>query len=529
MEHILLAIFLAIFIATVFNIIFKRFNISHIIGYILSGTIISYAFNFNGISIDSLDLIGEFGIVFLMFTIGLELNFEKIKKMGDALLVNGLLQVVLSSITIYLLAYFVFDIDSTTSIIVALAFSLSSTAIVLTYLKESKDIHTDYGQKSMGILIFQDLAVIPILLLITFLSNETLSVAQILSKTIFSAILIVIVMFTLGKLIVKLLLRYSARSRLEELFVGSVFSIVMGASILAHELGFTYSLGAFIAGVIIADTGFHMKVESDIATYKDLLLGAFFFSVGTKIDMLYFFFNLHIVFSIFALVVVFKALVIYFIVRRKSDKNSSAKTALALASVGEFSFAIFAIAQSNKLISADMASFLILITVLSMVLTPFIVNNIYKLSSYIEKEYFESDVITPIDKKNHIIVVGFSVLGRIVAHDLHEKNKSFVIISDNLKHVLLARKLGYKSYFGHLDKRPVLESLNVDQASSVIITASNPSRKQLISEAVLEFNPEINIVLKIDSIEEKKQLRDLKIKTIVDSNIEVGKLLVNEV
>lgn len=528
MEHILLAIFLAIFIATVFNIIFKRFNISHIIGYILSGTIISYIFDFNGMNIHALELIGEFGIVFLMFTIGLELNFDKIKKMKDTLLVNGLLQVILSSITIYILAFFLFDIDPTTSIIIALAFSLSSTAIVLTYLKDSKDIHTDYGQKSLGILIFQDLAVIPILLLITFLSNETLTFTQIISKTVLSAILILIIMFTVGKAIVKMLLKYSTRSRLEELFVGSVFSIVIGASILAHELGFTYSLGAFIAGVIIADTGFNMKVESDIATYKDLLLGAFFFSVGTKIDMIYFFFNLHIVFSIFILVMLFKAIVIYLIIRRKSDKNTSTKTALVLASVGEFSFAIFAIAQSNNLISADMASFLILITVLSMVLTPFIVNNIYKLSSYVQKEYFESDVITPIEQSNHTVLVGFSVLGRIVAHDLHERNISFVIISDNLKHVLLARKLGYNSYFGHLDKKPVLESLNVDQASSVIITAHNPVRKLLISEAVLQFNPNINVVLKVDSIEEKKQLRHLNIKTIVDSNIEVGKLLVHE-
>ena len=192
MDNILIAIFLAISFATIFNIIFKRYGISHIIGYILSGTIISYIFNFNGIDIHSLELIGEFGIVFLMFTIGLELNFDKIRKMKEILLVNGFLQVILSTLVIFIISYFIFKLDFNTSIIISLAFSLSSTAIVLTYLKESKDIHTPYGEKSLGILIFQDLAVIPILLLITFLTNDTLSLTEVLFQTFISALIIIL-------------------------------------------------------------------------------------------------------------------------------------------------------------------------------------------------------------------------------------------------------------------------------------------------------------------------------------------------
>ncbi len=528
MEQILLALFLAIFLATVFNILFKRYGISHIIGYILSGTIVSYTFNFNGIDIHALELIGEFGIVFLMFTIGLELNFTKIKKMKDELLVNGFMQVTLSTLTIFLISFYIFKIDFHTSLIVALAFSLSSTAIVLTYLKESKDIHTPYGANSLGILIFQDLAVIPILLLITFLTNDTLSVTEVILQTILLALLIVLFMFTIGKNIVKFLLEYSAKTGLEELFLGAVFSIVIGTSLLAHNLGFTYSLGAFIAGVIIADTGYNVKVESDIATYKDFLLGAFFFSVGTKIDAFYFLTHLHIIVAIFLLVVVSKALIIFAILKRKSDTNTAAKTALALGSVGEFSFAIFALALSNKLISNDMASFFILITVISMILTPFIVGNIYKLSSYFEKEFYESDVITPIKASNHAIIVGFSTLGRVVAGELKEKNIPFVIISDNLKHVKLARRLGFKGYFGHLDKRPVLESLQVESASSIILTVHKLNRKKLISEAVLAFKPDANIIVKLDTSEERKEFKNIGIKTFIDSDVEVGKLIVDK-
>ncbi len=527
MEHLLLAIFLTLTIAAVLSIVLKRFGISHIIGYIMTGTIISYLFGFNGLNIDTLDLVGEFGIVFLMFTIGLELSLHKIKKMKELLLANGLLQVVLSVAVIFAMAFFVFGLDFNTSIIVSLAFSLSSTAIVLTYLKQSKDILTPYGQKSMGILIFQDLAVIPILLLITFLSNDTLSIIEVLTKTVLSAIVVVAVMFTVGEKTVNALLKFSAKTELEELFLGSVFAIVLGASLMAHEMGFTYSLGAFIAGMIIADTDYNVKVESDIASYKDLLLGVFFFSVGTKIDVVYFMENIHIIFLVFVLVMLFKSVVIYAIIRRNSDKNTSAKTALALAQVGEFSFAIFALAGSQGLITKETASFLILVSVISMILTPFVVNNIYKLSSYFEKEFYEADVITPIGLRDHIVVAGFSMLGKIVAKDLKEKGVAFVIISDNLKHVLLARKLGYMAYFGHLNKLPVLESLMVDEAKAVILTVNSEHNKRLIGEAIRNFSEKTNIVMKINSVDERKHMRDLPGVVFVDASFEMSHLLVN--
>lgn len=527
MENLLLAIFLTLAIASVLSIVLKRFGISHIIGYIMTGTVISYLFGFNGLNIDTLDLIGEFGIVFLMFTIGLELSLHKIKKMKEILLANGLLQVLLSVAVIFVMAYFIFGLGFNTSVIVSLAFSLSSTAIVMTYLKESKDILTPYGQKTMGILIFQDLAVIPILLLITFLSNDDLSISEVLVKTVLSAIVVVVFMFTVGEKMVNGLLKFSAKTELEELFLGSLFAIVIGASLLAHAMGFTYSLGAFIAGMIIADTNYNVKVESDIASYKDLLLGIFFFSVGTKIDMLYFMENIHIIIAIFILVMLFKSVVIYGIIRRNSDKNTSAKTALALAQVGEFSFAIFALAGSQRLISEETASFLILVSVISMILTPFVVNHIYKLSSYFEKEFFEADVITPIGQKDHIVVAGFSTLGRKVASDLKAEGVAFVIISDNLKHVLLARKVGYMAYFGHLNKLPVLESLMVDEAKAVIITVSSEHNKRLISEAILNFSSHANIIMKIDSVEEKKHMRDLTEVEFVDASHEISMLLVD--
>lgn len=523
-----MTLFLAIFLATVLNIILKRFGISQIIGYILTGIILSYGFHFKGANMNSLDTISEFGIVFLMFTIGLEISIDKIKKMKEILLLNGFLQVAISAILIFVVAYFVFHLSIEVSLIVSLAFSLSSTAIVLPYLKQSKDIYTPYGERSTAILIFQDLAVIPILLLISFLTNDTLSISEVLLKTAISAAVILFFMFIFGKKIITWLLRFSADTRLEELFIGAVLSIVIGASLLAEYLGFTYSLGAFLAGMIIADTKFKIKVESDIVNLKDLLLGTFFFTVGLKIDIIYFLQNIHIVIGLFLLVMLLKALAVYIIIRRKSDKNTAIKTAIALCQVGEFSFAIFTLASTQGVMPYETANFLVLISVMSMILTPFFLNNIYKISGALATDLYESDNIEPIEARNHIIVCGFSILGRVVAKDLEDRNMNFVIVSNDLRQVQLATKLGYKAYFGNLEKESVLEALRVEKTSCIIMTINETYDKILICDALLKYYPDANIILKYESLDEKHLLADLKIKKFVHAYAEIGKLLVEE-
>jgi len=529
MESILIVIAVSLAIATTLNIVLTKFSISHIVGYIITGTIVSNYFDFNGsVNLEALELIGEFGIVFLMFTIGLEMSFSKMKKMKEIIFFNGFMQVFLSSLIIVLISYYIFSIDVVTSVVIALAFSLSSTAIVLPYLKKSKDILTPYGEKSVSILIFQDLAVIPILLLISFLSNDELALGDILLKTVFYATLIIAFMFTIGKKIIEWLLDFSSKAKMEELFLGSVLTIVIGASLIVHGMGFTYSLGAFIAGMIIAETNFHIKVESDIASYKDLLLGAFFFSIGTKIDVIYFLSHLYIVLGILMLVMIIKALIIYFLLTQRSNKSDSIKSAISLCQIGEFSFVIFALAISQGVVSNDLGSFLILITILSMIITPFIVNNVYKIASIFVVEFFESDKITPVEASGHIIICGFDTLGRIVAKELENNDTHFLIISDNLNHVLLARKRGYRAYFGHLDKLPVLESLKVEQSGSIIITVNTLKGKQLICEAVLDYYADANLVVTVNTLEEKSALSHLAIKSFVHAQHETAVLLVKQ-
>lgn len=245
MNDILLYIIIALGVSIVVNIILKKLGISQIIGYIITGTIIVYSFNLRETgNSHELEMVGEFGIVFLMFSIGLEISLAKMGMMRKEIFVNGFMQVALTTFIVDLIAQYIFYIDATSAIIIALAFSLSSTAVVLSYLKSSKEIYTPYGQNATGILIFQDIAVIPILIFIGFLTNEAdESIYVILRDTLLSALIVVGFLFIVGKKLVTWLLHFSASSKLDELFMGSVLFIVVGASLFAHYMGFTYSLG----------------------------------------------------------------------------------------------------------------------------------------------------------------------------------------------------------------------------------------------------------------------------------------------
>lgn len=528
MDLLLLYIVVALGVSTVLNIILKRFGISQIIGYIMTGTAIAYIFDIRHEDSHALEILGEFGIVFLMFTIGLEISLARLNKMKQIVFVNGALQVGISAILFFVLAHWAFQIDYATSIIIALALSLSSTAVVLSYLKSSKEIHTTYGQRSMAILIFQDIAVIPILLLIGFMSSDNTSVAEVLTQTAISAVVLIGLLFVVGRRVMTWLLRFSANTKLDELFMGSVLVIVMGASYLAHMAGFTYSLGAFVAGMIIAETRYHHKVESDIAPFKDLLLGTFFVTVGLKIDILYFMNHIGLVLSLLLGILLLKTVIIYFVMKMTSKRQNSMKVALSLSQVGEFSFAIFALADSSHLIASDLMDILILVVVVSMILTPFLMTRIEMIvNKLFPANIHEYDMEHVKHRKNHVVICGYSIVGRLVAEDLKARDIDYIAIDNSLKHVKKGLARNEEIYYGDMSKPSILGALHVEDAATVIVTVDNIEKKRLICENILRYTTDVNLIVKVVSLSEKHVLRDLPINVIVDSKVEVAHVLVD--
>jgi len=526
MEHTLLYAVSALAISVVLNIILKKIGVSQVIGYILTGTIIVYAFDLRHLG-DShtLEQIAEFGIVFLMFTIGLELSLPRLGALKQIVFANGILQVAVTGVIVFLLADRVFGIPFTSSVIIASAFALSSTAVVLSYLKSSKEIYLPYGQRTMGILIFQDIAVIPILLLIGFLASDGNDWKSTLLHTVESAALILVLLFYLGKPLMSWLLHFAADSGIEELFLGSVLVIAVGASLLAHAMGFTYSLGAFLAGVIIAETKYHHKVEADIASFKDLLLGVFFVTVGMKIDLNFFAAHFLDIVGVLVAVMLLKSVIIFSLIRMSSPTPVALKTALALAQLGEFSFAIFALAATDGLIDPSLEQYLIMMVVVSLIITPFYLPKIHPfILRHFQQKGLHNDLGTIAER----IVCGYSTVGKFVASELKAKGMDYVIIDNSLKHVKEGLKAGETIFLGDLSKPAIAEALHTENASAVVITLDNPEKKSLICETVLAINPHANLVVKIVTLEEKETLEALHVGHIVDGKHEVAKVLVGQ-
>jgi len=530
MEQALLFIIIALGLSTLVNIFLKRLGISQIIGYIATGTIMVYIFDLRHLSGEkALGDIAEFGIVFLMFTIGLEISLAKMNSMKNIIFTNGVLQVGLSSTLFYLISHYIFELASMPSLIVALAFSLSSTAIVLSYLKSSKEIYAPYGQRSTGILIFQDIAVIPILILIGILTNEgTESVGTIVYHTLVSAIVVIALLFVVGKKVIAWLLHFSASSELDELFMGSVLFVVIAASLLAHTMGFTYSLGAFVAGMIIAETKYHHKVESDIAPFKDILLGTFFVVIGMKINLEMFLDNIGLIAGVFLLTLFLKTIITFGAVRLSSTTPDSLKTGLALSQVGEFAFVILALASMNGLIDSNLSQLLVLIVIFSMVITPFLIPRTSKIVDFfIKDKNLFLEVVDMAKRKNHVVVCGYGVVGKFVEQQLeHYGVVDYIIIDNNPKQVQEALDNGLEAYLGDMSKRSIVEALHIENAAAVIVSLDNIDKKRSICEAILEQTKEVNLVVKVVSKEEKEKLKDLNINVIVDGKLEVARVLV---
>ena len=531
MDFALLYIVVALGLSTVLNLFLKRLGVSQIIGYILTGTIMVYAFDLRYMN-DSLTLehIAEFGIVFLMFTIGLEISLAKMNSMKKEIFLNGFLQVGFTALIVYAISHYIFSLESTSALILSLAFALSSTAVVLSYLKSSKEIHNPYGQRSTGILIFQDIAVIPILILLGFLTNAGgESVGVIIRDTFISAVLIIGLMFVVGKRVMTWLLHFSASSEVDELFMGSVLFIVVSAALLASFMGFTYSLGAFIAGMIIAETKYYHKVEADIAPFKDILLGTFFIVVGMKIDVLFFMDHIGIIIAIFLLIFILKTFVTYFVLRLSSSHVLSLKTALALSQVGEFSFVIFAVASMGGLLKEELESLFVLVVIFSMIVTPFFISKINAFVSFVSKhQYLGLNIDAFISRRDHVILCGYSITGKFVAQNLDKIDAPYVIIDNNPKHVQEALAQGKEAYLGDMSKLSLLEALHAESAAAVIVTLDNIEKKRAICEAILKHTKDVNLIVKVSTLEDKENLKDLDITSIVDDKLEVGRLLVEK-
>ncbi|MBV5320894.1 MAG: cation:proton antiporter [Sulfuricurvum sp.] len=503
------------------NIFIRKIHLPTIIGYILTGTTIAYMFDLHdAVRNHDLKEIAEFGVVFLMFTIGLEFSLTHLKRMKNEVFVTGSLQILLTSSVAFLFGYYALKLDVNSAFIISLVVALSSTAIVLKILNESGEINRRHGQRSLGILIMQDIAVIPILLIIGFMSSNSNNIALVLQDMAISATVLLGFLWVFGKHILEPFLTQILKTNSDELFVGSVLFLAIGASYLAHILGFSYSLGAFIAGMLIAETKYKHQAEADLIPFRDLLLGIFFITVGMQIDFFLLVTQLHIILLLLLGVMVLKFIIIFGLIRINESKRVSLKTAFSLIQIGEFSLAILELAGSNDLISQPYSQVLIATIVLSMIVTPVILKHltpitdmmIKKEDENIPNEFFSDEV------RDHTIILGFGEFGRNVAASLKEKGEFYLAIENNINTFHAIQKMGEPAIFGNALKKEVLKKANIKFAKYVIVAIDNPAKLYHVCQTIEQFVDNSKIIVKVHTQHEKNIIAELGITNIIIEN-----------
>ena len=529
MEHPLVIFISAVGVALFINLLLKRFALPTLLGYIFAGVIINYAFKIQANTKISLEHIAEFGIVFLMFTIGLEFSIRHLKSMKKEVFLYGFLQVFLTGSIFATILNQLLSFEIKSAIVVGFALSLSSTAIVLKILNERGEMHSGYGRISVGILIFQDLAVIPILLMISIFVNKDQSISELLLVTLISAVVVFFIIFVAGRFFIDKFLDFVISSNSEEIFLITILFLVISSSMIAHSFGFSYSLGAFLAGMTIAETKFRYRVEADLTPFRDILLGVFFVSIGLQIDLVVGYENiLEIIMWVIA-VMALKFIILFGILMIFNQKRTSLKSSLALFEIGEFSLAIFALASNSGLLDRRFEQILIISVVISMIISPFVLKNIKNIA---DRFFSEPDIdLSKIDAsgyKDHIIICGYGDLGKALAQKFKEFSLLYVIVEHDSSLVEEAKKANHPVVLANAAQKEVLEALNIKDSLAVMVAVSNTKKLRLICENISSFDADINSIVKVNNDSHEQIIKDLNISHIVNQSKEMTKLLMEE-
>jgi len=538
MEHILWITSAAAVFSIFFNVILKRVGIPPVLGYIVSGIIISHIFNLPDVNQSKLHDVAEFGIVFMLFTVGLEFSISNFKKLIKDVILNGILQVLLTSAVFTFIAYTFFKIPYKGSILTGMALALSSTAIILKYFTDKREMDRPYARQSVGILIFQDLAVIAILIMVGIFTKSEASLGTLLANTLISALIVFFLIFFAGKYILNRFLGLIAETHSHELFLTAILLIVVGAAALAHAFGFSYALGSFLAGMMIAETHYKYQVEADLSPFRDLLLGVFFVSVGLQINFSVLYENLGQIFLFVLGIMITKIFLVFIILAFSHRKSVSIKAAVTLSQVGEFSFVIFEEGASNDLIHRSFAQIMIIVVTISMFLTPLVLlsmdNVMLKFRRWRsrvsdDKEDSDTETETPGKKQkmeNHIIVCGYGYYGQKIVEHLVHLDMPYLVIEFQRSLIDLAQKRGHNVIFGNAAQKSILKKAGVRGALAVIISIEEEKRAILISQRIISIDPGINIVVKSSHRAAFAVLQSYRNHYIVDEHEELAKLLV---
>ncbi|MEY3862800.1 MAG: hypothetical protein RIR60_1166 [Pseudomonadota bacterium] len=474
----------------------------------------------------------EFGIVFLMFSIGLEFSLPQLYAMRKKVLGLGGAQVFLTLAVVMLVAK-VAGLDWPAAFVIGSALAMSSTAIVSKILAERVDLNSRHGRLSIGVLLFQDIAVVPVLVLIPALGVVGANLTDVLGMALLKAAGMLLFLFTIGKWLINPWFNLVAGQRSRELFVMNVLMVTLLLAFATKSAGLSYALGAFIAGMLISETKFRYQVESDIAPFRDILLGLFFISVGMLLNLQQIAANLGLVLLILLAFVLLKAAIVSLVIRlMQYEAGVAIRTGLILAQAGEFSFVILALGVEQHLISGPALQLVLAAALLSMVLAPFMIQFNGRITRKLVSSYSRNSgqIVQDIDDAskhlhNHVIICGYGRSGQYLGRFLQEESIPFVALDIDPSRVLEAAAAGENVMFGDAARRVVLEAAGAARAKALIISYADNRAAMKILHIVQEKYPQLPVIVRTVDDSNMEALREAGATEVVPEILEGSLML----
>lgn len=524
--------------------IMKKLGMSSVLGYLIAGMLIGpYLLGFVGKEGEDIMHFAEFGVVMMLFLIGLELEPKNLWKMRNMIAKVGLMQVVVTSLVLFgimLAAGYSWQVSTA----ISLSLSLSSTAIVLQSLKEKNLMGTPAGRNSFAVLLMQDIAVIPILAILPLLVVAAPQLANgateshvgespishfpgwIQTLLVLAAVTSIVLA---GRYLIAPMLRVVARTKLRELFVASALLIVVGIAYLMEMVGLSPALGTFLAGVVLANSQFKHELESDLDPFKGLLLGLFFIAVGASINFGLIEREAVMIISITFLVMLVKIIVLWFI--GKSEKLSTPENlifAIGLAQVGEFSFVTYSFASQLGIMGKELMETAMAVTALSMTITPFMNLALDKFIlpkfNQTKKDDKEPDEV---DEKNKVILAGFGHFGSTVARFLRANGVHATVLDNDADQVNLLTKYGFKVFYGDATRHDLMETAGAADARILVSAIDDVETNLQLIEMVKRHFPNLKMMIRVnhrmDAYELLSEAQDVHVyRDHTESSVRLG-------
>ncbi len=483
-----------------------RLRLPPILGYLVTGVLVGpHGLGWVDNSEDT-RLLAEFGVVFLLFTLGLEFSLQRLMAMRKEVLVLGGAQVALTTLVAVFCAR-LFAVPPDIAIVVGGMFAMSSTAIVVKQLKEQVELTQPHGRLAVGVLLFQDIAVVPFIILIASLSNAGESTLWTdLGLALAKAVAVLAVVFALGRLVLRPGFHEIAKSRSPELFTLTVLLFTLAAAWTTHAFGLSLALGAFVAGMMLGETEFRHQVEADIRPFRDMLLGLFFVTIGMLVDLEALLPVLGYVIAGGLGLVLFKSATVTLLARLvTTDWNASLRAGVVLAQGGEFGFALLTLALAGNLLPLPLAQVALGSILLSMIVSPLLIRYNEGIAHRVlpkdnearEKAMLEHDVSAHhIQAHDHVIIVGFGRVGQNIARFLEQEGFEYIALDLDPYRVRSARAAGDPVYFGDATHPDVLHAAGVDNARVLVQSYFGFETSMRVLEQVKKIRPDLPVLVR---------------------------------